>query len=141
MAAAAAASAHAAGPEAYGISPPHGYQSGQGSMMYMAGHSHLDSRTEPPGAPPDGAVPYREFDLSFDVAEHELLPGVRFPCFAFNGRVPGPVFRVQENDWIKVTVKNNTEEMHTIHWHGVDLIYTMDGVPMMTQDPIHRGSS
>jgi len=86
-------------------------------------------------------VPYREFDLSFDVAEHELLPGVRFPCFAFNGRVPGPVIRVQENDWIKVTVKNNTEEMHTIHWHGVDLIYTMDGVPMVTQDPIHRGSS
>src|SRR3989304_1424549 len=29
-----------------------GYEGGEGSMMYMAGHSHLDSRTEPPGAPP-----------------------------------------------------------------------------------------
>ncbi|MBM3516573.1 MAG: copper oxidase [Alphaproteobacteria bacterium] len=80
---------------------------------------------------------YREFRLDFVLTEHELLPGVRFPCFAFNGQVPGPMFRVQENDWIKVVARNRTPEMHTIHWHGVDVIYTMDGVPMVTQDPIH----
>lgn len=137
VAAGMAAVAGAAGPEAYGVTPPHGYQSGQGSMMYMPGHSMIGAKTNPPGAPPDNAVPYREFDLSFDLVEHELLPGVKFPVFAFNGQVPGPVFRVQENDWIKVNVRNNTEEMHTIHWHGVDVIYTMDGVPMVAQDPIH----
>jgi FtsP/CotA-like multicopper oxidase with cupredoxin domain len=141
---AAAATSHGAagatGPaaEAYGVSAPHGaYDSGSGSMMYMPGHSMIGARTNPPGAPADDQVEYREFDLSFDVAEHELLPGVKFPVFAFNGQVPGPLFRVQENDWIKVNVRNNTEEMHTIHWHGVDLIYTMDGVPMVNQDPIH----
>lgn len=137
MAAASAASAHATGPEAYGVSPPHEYGSGQGSMMYMPEHSMIGAKTNPPGAPPDDAVPYREFYLSFDLVEHELLPGVKFPVFAFNSQVPGPVFRVQENDWIKVNVRNNTEEMHTIHWHGVDVIYTMDGVPMVAQDPIH----
>lgn len=124
----------------YGQSPPHGpYVGGQGSMMYMDGHNMLGAVTEPAGAPPDDAVDYREFDLSFELVEHELLPGVRFPAFAFNGQVPGPVFRVNENDWVKVNVTNNTEEMHTIHWHGVDLIYTMDGVPMVNQDPIHPG--
>lgn len=132
-----AAERTAAGPEAYGVTPPHGYQSGQGSMMYTPGHTMIGAKTNPPGAPPDNAVPYREFDLTFELVEHELLPGVKFPVFAFNGQVPGPVFRVQENDWIKVNVRNNTEEMHTIHWHGVDLIYTMDGVPMVAQDPIH----
>ena len=73
--------------------------------------------------------------------EHELVPGVSLPVFAFNKQVPGPLFRVQENDWVKVNVTNNTEEMHTIHWHGLDVIYTMDGVPMVTQDPIHPGET
>ncbi|MBT6441296.1 MAG: multicopper oxidase domain-containing protein [Alphaproteobacteria bacterium] len=109
----------------------------KGSMMFMRGHNMIGARTESPGAPADHEVPYREFDLSFDLTEHTLLPGVTFPVFAFNNRVPGPVFRVQENDWIKVNVTNNTEEMHTVHWHGLDVIYTMDGVPMVTQDPIH----
>ncbi len=126
-----------AGPEAYGVTPPHGYAGGQGSMMYMPGHDMRGAVTNSPGAPVDGDVPYHEFDLSFDLIEHELLPGVKLPSFAFNKRVPGPVFRVQENDWIKVNVKNNTDEMHTIHWHGVDVIYTMDGVPMVSHDPIH----
>ncbi len=105
--------------------------------MYMPGHSMIGARTEPPGAPADNEVEYKEFDLSFDLIEHELLPGVKFPVFAFNVIVPGPLFRVQENDWVKVNVKNHTEEMHTIHWHGVDVIYTMDGVPMVNQDPVH----
>lgn len=113
------------------------YTPGAGSMMYMPGHDMQGAVTEPPGAPADHEVNYRTFELDFVVTEHELLPGVRFPCFAFNGQVPGPVFRVQENDWIKVIARNKTEEMHTIHWHGVDLAYTMDGVPMATQDPIH----
>src|SRR3989304_4617643 len=103
-------------------------------MMYMPGHDMRAAVTNSPGAPADGDVPYHEFDLSFDLIEHELLPGVKLPAFAFNKRVPGPVFRVQENDWIKVNVKNNTDEMHTIHWHGVDVIYTMDGVPMVSHD-------
>ncbi len=117
------------------------YEPGTGSMMFMPGHSMIGAHTEPPGAPADHEVPYRSYDLSFDIIEHERLPRVRLPVFAFNKRVPGPVFRVQENDWIKVNVTNNTEEMHTIHWHGLDVIYTMDGVPMVTQDPIHAGET
>lgn len=117
------------------------YEPAQGSMMFMEGHNMIGATTNAPGAPADHDVSYREYDMAFDLMEHELLPGVRFPVFAFNGQVPGPIFRVQENDWLKINVTNNTEEMHTIHWHGVDLIYTMDGVPMVTQDPIHPGET
>mgnify|MGYP005655873749 CR=1 FL=1 len=53
--------------------------------------------------------------------------------FAYNKQVPGPEFHVEEGDWVKVNFKNNTEEMHTIHWHGLVLPYTMDGVPMVTR--------
>lgn len=128
-------------PQALGVTSPHAYPSGEGSMMFMPGHVMTGAVTEAPGAPPDDAVDYKVFDLGFKLIEHEILPGVTMPAFAFNGLVPGPAFRVQENDWIKVIVKNHTEEMHTIHWHGVDLIYTMDGVPMTTQDPIHPDES
>jgi len=133
-----AGAANAAEMEGHG----HGYMPqpnapGKGSMMYTPGHNMMGATTEPPGAPSDADVSYRTFDLSFDIVNHELLPKVHLPAFAFNGQVPGPVFRVQENDWIKVRVTNNTEEMHTVHWHGLDVVYTMDGVPMVTQDPIH----
>jgi len=119
------------------------YNAGQGSMMFMEGHAHAMAGrvTEPGGAPADDEVAYKEFDLTFDLTEHELIPQVRFPVFSFNGQVPGPVFRVRENDWVKVRATNNTEEMHTIHWHGLDVPYTMDGVPMVTQDPIHPGET
>lgn len=143
----AASGGHAGGgngeltPGDMGVSPHHAYSPGQGSMMYMEDHDMQGATTEPPGAPADDEVEYREFDLTFETIEHEILPGVRVPMFGFNGQVPGPMFRVQENDWIKVNVTNNTEEMHTIHWHGVDLIYTMDGVPMVNQDPIHPGET
>jgi FtsP/CotA-like multicopper oxidase with cupredoxin domain len=104
----------APGPEAYGVSSQHAYESGRGSMMYMPGHSMIGARTEPRGAPADNEVEYREFDLSFDLIEHELLPGVKFPVFAFNGMVPGPLFRVQENDWVKVNVKNRGDAYHSL---------------------------
>jgi FtsP/CotA-like multicopper oxidase with cupredoxin domain len=117
------------------------YSGGEGSMMFHPGHSMIGARTEPPGAPADGEVDYRTFRLGFDISEHELLPGVRFKAFTFNGQVPGPLIRVKEGEWIKVEAVNRTEEMHTIHWHGVDVPYTMDGVPMVTQDPIHPGET
>jgi len=125
----------AAGAQPAAAAGPH--QGGHGSMMFMSDHNMIGAVTEPPGAPSDDEVDYKTFHLEFTVFNHELLPGVMLPCFSFNNQVPGPVFRVQENDWIKVVAVNKTDEMHTIHWHGVDLIYTMDGVPMVTQDPIH----
>ena len=96
---------------------------------------------EPPGSPSDDEVDYKEFDMDIRITQHEILPGIKVHMFAFNGQVPGPEFHVNEGDWIKVNFTNRTEEMHTIHWHGVVLPYTMDGVPMITQDPVHPGQT
>jgi len=103
-----------------------------GSMMFMKDHSGhmMGGAIEPPGSPPDSRI-----------VVHEILPGVKVHMLAFNGQVPGPEFHVNEGDWIKVNFTNNTEEMHTIHWHGIVLPYTMDGVPMVTQDPVHPGQT
>lgn len=113
-----------------------------GSMMFMEGHKHKSGRLiEPPGSPSPTDVDYKVFDLDIRIVEHEILPGIKLHLFAFNGQVPGPEFHVNEDDWVQVNFINNTEEMHTIHWHGITVPYTMDGVPMVTQDPVHPGDT
>ncbi len=114
-----------------------------GSMMFMKDHSGhmMGGAIEPPGSPADSEVNYKEFDMDIRIVEHEILPGIKIHMLAFNGQVPGPEFHVNEGDWVKVNFTNNTEEMHTIHWHGIVLPYTMDGVPMVTQDPVHPGQT
>ncbi len=113
-----------------------------GSMMFMKGHKMQPGLViEPPGAPSDSEVRYKEFDMDIRIVQHEIVPGVKLHMFAFNGQVPGPEFHLTEGDWVKVRFTNHTEEMHTIHWHGVVVPYTMDGVPMITQDPVHPGQT
>ncbi len=112
------------------------------SMMFMEGHQMEPGLIiEPPGSPADDEVEYKEFDMDIRIVEHEIVPGVKVHMLAFNGQVPGPEFHVMEQDWIKVRFTNHTEEMHTIHWHGLTVPYTMDGVPMVTQDPVHPGQT
>lgn len=113
-----------------------------GSMMFMENHAMKPGQViEPPGSPSPDEVKYKVFDVDVRIIEHEILPGVKTHLFAFNGQVPGPEFHVNEGDWVQVNFTNNTEEMHTIHWHGIILPYTMDGVPMVTQDPVHPGDT
>ncbi len=112
------------------------------SMMFMKGHKMEPGLViNPPGSPADHEVNYKTFDMDIRITKHDILPGVRIHMFAFNGQVPGPEFHVAEGDWVKVNFTNHTEEMHTIHWHGITLPYTMDGVPMVTQDPVHPGQT
>jgi FtsP/CotA-like multicopper oxidase with cupredoxin domain len=93
----------------------------------------------PPGAPPEGSPLYTRMPLDLQVVQHELVPGVVVHMMAYNGSVPAPTFRVNEGDWVWVDFTNNSDEMHTIHWHGLTVPYRMDGVPYLTQDPAMRG--
>ena len=46
-------------------------------------------------------------------------PGVFFPAWTYNGRVPGPTIRATEGDRIRIKFVNTTEHPHTIHFHGI----------------------
>lgn len=139
---AAAGSGLAVAGQAFPATSHQGHDNSYGTMMFEEGHSMPSGQViEPPGAPAPGEVEYKVFDMEVQLVQHELLPGVKSPMFAFNGQVPGPEFHVTEGDWVQVNFTNRTEEMHTIHWHGVAVPYTMDGVPMMTQDPLHPGDT
>ncbi|GAB6063400.1 multicopper oxidase family protein [Deferrisoma palaeochoriense] len=134
-----------------GEPPPGAPPPAQGAMGGMHGHAMggvveapmpgVPAVVEPPGAPSPSEVEYKVFHLDIRIVRHEILPGVEAHMLAFNGMVPGPTFRVNEGDWVEVRFKNRTELMHTIHWHGIDVPYTMDGVPWVTQDPVRPGQT
>ncbi|MBS0219484.1 MAG: copper resistance system multicopper oxidase [Proteobacteria bacterium] len=49
-----------------------------------------------------------------------------------NGAVPGPILRLREGDTVTLNVTNRLKEPTSIHWHGLLLPNSMDGVPGLT---------
>ena len=70
----------------------------------------------------------RKFEFVAEDREIEIAPGVFFPAWTYNGRVPGPTIRCVEGDRIRVRFVNAGSHPHTIHFHGIHQA-AMDGVP------------
>ena len=62
-----------------------------------------------------------------------------FDMFGYNQQSPGPLLVVDQGDEITINFKNDLEFPTTVHWHGLRLDYTSDGVPGITQDPVLPG--
>ncbi|MCK0153705.1 copper resistance system multicopper oxidase [Alcanivorax sp. S6407] len=58
-----------------------------------------------------------------------------------NGIVPGPTLRWREGDTVTIKVTNLLPETSSIHWHGLLLPFTMDGVPGLSFDGIKPGET
>lgn len=71
--------------------------------------------------------PIREYDVSAGDVEIEIAPGVFFPAWTYNGRVPGPSIRCVEGDSLRVHFANYSAHPHTMHFHGFHRA-EMDGV-------------
>jgi FtsP/CotA-like multicopper oxidase with cupredoxin domain len=76
----------------------------------------------------------REYEFVAVNKEIEVAPGVFFPAWTYNGRVPGPTIRATEGDRIIVRFTNATPHPHTIHFHGIHPA-AMDGVPGAGEPP------
>lgn len=83
----------------------------------------------------------REFELTVQEADWELLPGVVTRAVTFNGTVPGPTIRVTEGDMVEIAVTNALDEPTSIHWHGLHVPNDQDGVAGVTQPPIAAGET
>ncbi len=59
----------------------------------------------------------------------------------FNGSMPGPELRVQRGQRVSIDVENGLEEGTAVHWHGIRLENSMDGVPVLTQNIIDPGDT
>ena len=84
-------------------------------------------------------APVREVQLMAEPGEVEVAPGRRYSAWLFNGRFPGPDLRVREGERLRVTLENRLPEGTTVHWHGVPVPNSMDGVPGLTQDAVPPG--
>jgi FtsP/CotA-like multicopper oxidase with cupredoxin domain len=56
-----------------------------------------------------------------------------------NGIFPGPEIRVREGDPLRIRVENFLDQPTSIHWHGLLLPASMDGVPGVSNNPIAAG--
>lgn len=70
----------------------------------------------------------REWTITAVDKEIEIAPGVFFPAWVYNGRVPGPTLRCVEGELLRVRFVNSGSHPHTIHFHGIHAA-RMDGVP------------
>ncbi len=81
------------------------------------------------------------FDLTAKTAQWETAPGQKTEAWTYNGMVPGPQIRVREGDHVRITVRNELPESTAIHFHGLELPNSQDGVPFITQPPIKPGET
>jgi zinc transporter ZupT len=87
---------------------------------------------------PDGT---KVFELTTSRTDWEVTKGTIVRAYAYNGVVPGPVFRVNTGDRVKVILTNNLPEPTVIHFHGLPVPADMDGVPGVTQAPVAPGGT
>lgn len=76
---------------------------------------------------PDGQT-LREYRITTVNRNLEILPGIEFPAWTYEGRIPGPTLRCTEGDRLRITFINSSDHPHTMHFHGIHS-GAMDGVP------------
>jgi CopA family copper-resistance protein len=67
--------------------------------------------------------------------------GAPATAIAVNGQVPAPVLHLREGDEVRLRVKNATPDLAAIHWHGLLLPATQDGVPGISFAGIKPGET
>ena len=68
------------------------------------------------------------------------LGGTTVETWSYGGQVPAAEIRVRPGDTLTAVLDNRLPAPTTVHWHGVELSYPMDGVPVLTQPPAAAGS-
>ena len=91
------------------------------------------------GVSPSGANA-GTYDLTIGKTEVNITGRPR-TAMTVNGQLPGPVLRFKEGEEVTLNVKNTLDEDTSIHWHGIILPYTQDGVPGISFPGIKPGET
>lgn len=88
------------------------------------------------------AGPLRGEVIDLTVSETSfVLGGLAGRAMTINGTIPGPLIRLQEGQEATLRVTNRLSERSSIHWHGILLPPSMDGVPGVSFAGIEPGST
>jgi FtsP/CotA-like multicopper oxidase with cupredoxin domain len=94
---------------------------------------------EPPDLNPDPHI--LEIELQAIPTSVNVIGGAATPVWTYNGTTPGPLLRAKAGDQLIVHFTNALPEDTSVHWHGIRLPSSMDGVPGHTQPPVHPGGT
>lgn len=75
-----------------------------------------------------GGRTLREYEITVINKDIEVAPGIVYPAWTYNGRIPGPTIRCTEGDLIRIKLINGSNHPHSMHFHGFHP-GVMDGVP------------
>ncbi len=90
---------------------------------------------------PEAAAHIAEFTLTAQYAHLPFFAKDQGDAWTFNGTSPGPTLRVRQGDLVVVHLRNRLSVGVTIHWHGVAVPNSADGVAGVTQDAVKPGES
>ena len=62
------------------------------------------------------------------------------PIWGYDGQVPGPTIRVRQGERVVRRFVNGLPEPSAVHWHGIRIENSMDGVPELTQPAVQPGA-
>ena len=77
----------------------------------------------------------RQLQLTVDEGSREFLPGRQTPTAGINGPYLGPTVRLRRGENVDLIVRNDLDEMTTMHWHGMHVPARMDGTPHQKIEP------
>ena len=83
----------------------------------------------------------REYNITADVHYKKLYENESTKMYLFNGQYPGETIRANVGDTVKINFTNNLPEESSVHWHGLQVENSMDGVPGVTQEAVKPGES
>ncbi|GIH28536.1 metallo-oxidoreductase [Acrocarpospora phusangensis] len=125
---------------------------GGAQAMHGSGHSgHLAAGPGGPSAPTRSlnefiADPDRKADVDVTLVARKqrfkLATGRSVDGYTLNGTSPGPVINATAGQLVQVRLVNESvPDGITLHWHGVDVPNSVDGVAGVTQDAVTVGGS
>jgi FtsP/CotA-like multicopper oxidase with cupredoxin domain len=84
---------------------------------------------------------YKVFDVTATITDWEVEPGNVVQAYTYNGTVPAPEIHVEVGDMVRVVLHNELPVGTVIHWHGIRVPNSMDGVPPFTQRAVMPGET
>jgi plastocyanin len=85
---------------------------------------------------PDGT---KRFEVTAAITDWEVEPGKIVQAWTYNGVVPAPEIKVEVGDKVQILLHNELPTATAIHYHGVVVPNSMDGVPPYTQEAVPPG--
>lgn len=82
----------------------------------------------------------REYKLTINQGMVNFT-GKQRPAMTINGGIPGPELHFTEGDTAVLHVTNAMEVPTSVHWHGMLLPPSQDGVPFISYPPIKPGTT